>query len=330
MTPDLSRLRSSFSLSSFARAASLVALLAAAPGLARAESAAPKPEAAKSDAAKSDAAKSETAKPVSDATVLATVNGEAITEKDLRIAADDLGPSLPQQLQGKARDAYLLDFLIDGALVAQKAKAEGLDKTQDFADRLAYQHEKLLMETMLGQVTRAAVTEAAIKKTYDEAIKAQKPEEEVHARHILVPTEEEAKAVLKRLKGGEDFAKVAKEVSKDPGAEGGDLGWFSKDKMVPEFADAAFKLQKPGDLSEPVKSSFGWHVIKLEGKREKPLPTLDEVRDQVSRYVAQKAQSDLVVGLRKDAKIERAPGAPTVPAPAAEPNDDKAPEAEKK
>ncbi len=104
--------------------------------------------------------------------------------------------------------------------------------------------------------------------------------------------------MIKRLKAGEDFAKVAKEVSKDTGSDGGDLGWFTKDKMVPEFAEAAFKLE-PGTISEPVKSPFGWHVIEVEGKREKTFPPFDEVKDQVSRYVVQKAQSELVTELRK-------------------------------
>ncbi|VFU09860.1 peptidylprolyl isomerase [Methylocella tundrae] len=244
--------------------------------------------------------------------VLATVNGQPITDEDLKIATEDLGPSLPAQVTGKAREAYLLDFLIDGMLVAQKAQAEKLDKTKEFADKLAYYHEKLLMETLLGQVAKTALTDEALKKTYDDAAKAQKPETEIHARHILVATDDDAKAVIKRLKAGEDFAKVAKEVSKDKGSDGGDLGWFTKDKMVPEFAEAAFKLE-PGQLSEPVKSPFGWHVIEVEGKREKPFPSFDEVKEQVSRYVVQKAQSELVAELRKGAKIERTEAAPTDP-----------------
>ena len=120
-----------------------------------------------------------------------------------------------------------------------------------------------------------------------------------------MPTEEEAKKALERVKGGEDFAKVATELSKDPGSKGGDLGWFTKDRMVPEFADAAFKLEKPGDISEPVKSKFGWHVIKLEEKRTKEFPKLDQVRDQVVRYIMQKAEGEEVVKLREAAKIER-------------------------
>jgi peptidyl-prolyl cis-trans isomerase C len=245
--------------------------------------------------------------------VLATVNGQQITDEDLKIATEELGSSLPAQLQGKARENYLLDFLIDGALVAQKAQAEQLDKTKDFADKVAYYHEKLLMEALLGKVAKTALTDEAMKKTYDDAKAAQKPETEIHARHILVATDADAAAVIKRLKSGEDFAKVAKEVSKDTGSDGGDLGWFTKDKMVPEFADAAFKLE-PGQLSEPVKSPFGWHVIEVEGKREKPFPTFDEVKDQVSRYVVQKAQSELVAQLRKDAKIERAEPEPSADA----------------
>jgi peptidyl-prolyl cis-trans isomerase C len=243
------------------------------------------------------------------AKVLATVNGHEITDQDLKIATDDLGPSLPAQLEGKAREAYLLDFLIDGVLVAQKAEADKLDQTPDFAKKLAYYHEKLLMETLLGQVAKAALTDSALKTTYDEAAKAQKPETEIHARHILVATDADAQAVIKRLKAGEDFAKVAKEVSKDSGSEGGDLGWFTKDRMVPEFAEAAFKLE-PGQLSEPVKSAFGWHVIELEDKRQKTFPSFDEVKEQVSRYVVQKAQTELVAELRKTAKIERTEPAP--------------------
>jgi len=256
------------------------------------------------------------------ATVLAKVNGKEITDEDLKLAAEDLGPSLPPQLDGKAREAYLLDYLIDGELVTQKALAEKLDQQPDFAKKLAYFRQKILMEDLLGKVAKDSVTEDALRKVYDEAAKAQKPETEVHARHILVPTEAEAQAALKRVKGGEDFAKVATEISKDPGSEGGDLGWFTKDRMVPEFADAAFKLQE-GQISDPVKSQFGWHIIKLEGKREKAFPSFDDVHEQIVRYIIQKAQSELIVALRKDAKIERtepAP-APAVLAPDAKPAD---------
>jgi peptidyl-prolyl cis-trans isomerase C len=264
------------------------------------------------------------------AKVLATVNGKQITDDDLKIAGEELRGSIPPQLEGKARDSYLLDFLIDGELVAQKALAEKADQTPEFARKLAYCREQLLMKSVLEQVAKTTATDAAIKAAYDEAAKAQKPETEIHARHILVATEDEAKAALKRVMGGEEFALVAKDVSKDPGAEGGDLGWFTKDRMVPEFADAAFKLDV-GQVSDPVKSPFGWHIIEIIDKREKTFPPLDQVKGQISRYVVQKAQSALVSDLRKNAKIERTepqeppatPGAgkpaspPAAPAPAA-------------
>jgi peptidyl-prolyl cis-trans isomerase C len=189
-------------------------------------------------------------------------------------------------------------------LVAQKALAEKADQTPEFAKKLAYYREKLLMETVLEQVAKTAATDAAIKATYDEAAKAQKPETEIHAQHILVATEDEAKTVWKRLKGGEEFATLAKELSKDTGSEGGDLGWFTKDRMVPEFADAAFKLEV-GQVSDPVKSPFGWHIIEILDKRQKTFPPFDQVKDQVTRYVVQKAQAALVADLRKTAKIER-------------------------
>ena len=129
------------------------------------------------------------------------------------------------------------------------------------------------MEQLLGSVGKAATTEEAERKAYDEAAKAEPPQEEIHARHILLPTEDEAKKALARVKGGEDFAKVATELSKDPSGNGGDLGWFTKDRMVPEFSDAAFKLKK-GEISEPVKTQFGWHIIQVEGTRTKSFPAL--------------------------------------------------------
>lgn len=238
------------------------------------------------------------------AKVLAKVNGVEITDEDLKLAMDDLAPGIPQQLEGKARETYVLDFLVDEQLVVQKAQADKLAESPEFAKKLAYLRDKALMEILLGNVAKAAATDAAIKATYDEAAKNQKPDTEYRAHHILVPTEDEAKKALARVKGGEDFGKVATEVSKDPGSKGGDLGWFTKDRMVPEFGDAAAKL-KPGELSEPVKTQFGWHIIKLDETRPKVFPPLDQVKDQVTRYVVQKAQSELVMKLREAAKIER-------------------------
>jgi peptidyl-prolyl cis-trans isomerase C len=130
-------------------------------------------------------------------------------------------------------------------------------------------------------------------------------EEEVRARHILVETEEEAKAILEQLKAGADFATLAKEKSKDPGgADGGDLGFFAKGQMVPEFSEVAFKMFE-GQLSNPVKSQFGWHIIKMEEKRKRPVPEYEKVKDQIEAYVGRRAQTEFVAQLREGAKIER-------------------------
>jgi peptidyl-prolyl cis-trans isomerase C len=267
-----------------------------------------------------------------DPKILAKVDGAAITEDDYNDALADIGPGLPEKLEGPEREKYVLDYLIDLRLVAKQALADKLDGTADFARRLAYYHDKLAMEGLLTNVAKSATTEEAERKAYDEAAKAQPPEPEVHARHILLPTEEEAKAALARIKAGEDFAKVATELSKDPAGDGGDLGWFTKDRMVPEFADAAFKLE-PGQVSDPVKSQFGWHIIKVEGKRTKTFPPFEQVKDQAARFVAQKAQTALITSLRDKAKIERfaeeakptEPAKPADPAPSTEPPKPKTP-----
>jgi peptidyl-prolyl cis-trans isomerase C len=254
-----------------------------------------------------------------DPKVLAKIDGAPITQDDVNDALEDIGPGLPPKLEGPARQRYVLDYLIDMKLVAKQAAADKMDATPAFARKLAYYHDKLAMEALLGDVAAKAATDEAEHKAYDAAAKAQPPVPEIHARHILLPTEAEAKAALARIKNGEDFAKVATELSKDPGGEGGDLGWFTKDRMVPEFAEAAFKLE-PGQVSEPVKTQFGWHIIKVEGKRMKTFPTFEQIKDQAARYVVQKAQSDLIAKLHEGAKIEITEPEPA-PAAAAKPGE---------
>ena len=256
-----------------------------------------------------------------DPKVLATIDGAPITEEDFNDALVDIGPGLPEKLEGPERQKYVLDYIIDLRLVAKQALADKIEGGADFARRLAYYHDKLAMESLLSSVAKSATTEDAERKAYDEAAKAQPPEPEVHARHILLPTEEEAKAALARVKAGEDFAKVATELSKDPAGDGGDLGWFTKDRMVPEFSEAAFKLKK-GEVSEPIKTQFGWHIIKVEDTRTKSFPPFEQIKDQAARYVAQKAESDAVAQLHSAAKIEffDADGKPLAPeAQAADP-----------
>lgn len=250
--------------------------------------------------------------------VVATVNGTPIRQSDLLIALEDIGSGLPPQVQGPARDEYVLSFLTDMTLLAKAAEAQKLDQSPDFQQRLAYARTKALMETLMNKEAKAAVSDEAKRKTYDEFVKSSPPEAEVHARHILVDDEAKAKEIARKAKAGEDFTKLAKENSKDSAEDGGDLGYFTKEQMVPEFAEAAFKLEK-GQISDPVKSQFGWHVIKVEDKRQRPVPTYEQVEDQVEQYLVRKAQADMVTKLRADAKIEKA-AAPAQPAsPAADP-----------
>lgn len=250
----------------------------------------------------------------SEAKTLAKVNNSEITDQDLAIATEDLGSGLPQDGDEAERRAYLLDYLIDLKLVARKAEADKLNNSDDYKRHVEYYKDKVLMETLFTALAQEAAKDDALHKVYDEAAKPQKPEVEVKARHILVASKEEALAALKRVKAGEDFAKVADEISKDPGSKGGDLGWFTKEKMVAEFANAAFAMKK-GDISEPVQTQFGWHVIKVEDQRDKVFPSFDAVKDQIARYVVQKAQADLITKLREEAKIERLES-PAKPAPA--------------
>lgn len=236
--------------------------------------------------------------------VIARVNGVDIKQSDLALAEEDVGADM-QAASPEAKREHLISYLADIIMVTQAADKKNLADNPDFKRRLAFLRSKLLMGYELQEEAKTALTDEALKQTYDEAVKSMSGQEEVRARHILVEGEDEAKTIIEQLKGGADFAKLAKEKSKDPGAaEGGDLGYFTKDQMVPEFADVAFKMY-PGQLSNPVKTQFGWHVIKVEDKRIKQPPEFEKVKDQIEAYLARKAQSDFIAKLRQSAKVER-------------------------
>ena len=258
--------------------------------------------------------------------VLAKVNGAEIRQSDVTLAEEELGPSLAQ-MNPATRKANVLSFLIDMKIVARAAEQKKIADQADFKRKLAFARDRLLMDNLLAAEGNAALTDAAMKKVYDDAAKKIADEQEVHARHILVATEEEAKAVKAELDKGADFAKLAKEKSKDPGAsDGGDLGFFTKEQMVPEFSKVAFALE-PGRISDPVKTQFGWHIIKVEEKRNRKPPEFDKVKPQIEQYVTRKAQADYVAKLREAAKVERLdqPAAPATPAPATPAAKDAAP-----
>jgi peptidyl-prolyl cis-trans isomerase C len=249
--------------------------------------------------------------------LLARVNGVEIHQSDLAIAEEDVGQNLPQGGEDAKRD-YLVSYLSDMILLAQAAEERRLQDDPDFKRRAALARNKMLMEALLQNEGKKSLTDQALHAVYDDAVKQMGGEEEVHARHILFrvanPTDEKAskeaedkvKAVIERIKKGEDFAKLANELTEDPSGrkDGGDLGYFTKDQMVPEFSTVAFKLDK-GSISDPIKTQFGWHVLKVEDKRKRQPPEYDKVKPQLETFVERKAQMELVNKLRADAKIER-------------------------
>lgn len=287
--------------------ASLLAL-GAAPGLAQGPAAAP-------PAAAPPAAAGAESNPV-----LARVDGQDLRASDVLDAAADLLPDeiraappvvvigmLPPDMMRQLTDRAVTEraFLI----AARKA---GLDKDPDVARRIRRAEEQELQQALLTRELAALVTDAAVRERFDRDNAGRQGEEEVHARHVLVRTETEARQVLAEVqRPGADFAAIAKQRSIDPGAQnGGDLGFFKKGDMVPEFANAAFALQ-PGQISSaPVRSQFGWHIIKVEARRTAPPANFDEVKETLRRQMMEEQVAAVVNRVRGQANIERLDQAP--------------------
>ncbi len=241
-----------------------------------------------------------------DNTVVARVNGIEIKRSDVNRELAALPPQL-QQIPLEQIYPQLLERMIDTRLLLAEAKAQKVSDTADYKERVARAEERIMSDVVLRQKVKPQITDAKVKAAYDNVISKQKPEEEVRARHILVKTEEEAKAIIEQLNKGGDFAKLAGEKSTDKGSavQGGDLGYFTQAAMVPAFAKAAFAM-KVGDVSKaPVKTDFGFHIIKLEDRRKaQPVP-MEKVRPQIEAQLAEQAANEYVDSLRKSAKIER-------------------------
>ena len=265
--------------------------------------------------------------------VVAKVNGTEILQSDLALAEEDVGQNIPAGTPEAKRD-WLINYVADMHILAKYTEAHKVPDTADFKQPLAFLRDKALMDLVLRDTGKAAVTNEAMRSVYDEAVKQMADEQEVHARHILFrvadandqnaskAAEDKAKAALAQNQEGEDFATVAKALTDDPPGkqDGGDLGYFTKDQMVPEFSEVAFKLDK-GQVSEPIKTAFGWHIVKIEDKRKRAAPEFDQVKDQIETFVTRKAQIDLLNKLRAEAKIERLDKAaePASPAPSDKP-----------
>lgn len=237
--------------------------------------------------------------------VLAKVDGQPITEKDVAAASGALASQLAQ-LPEDARKRAVVDRLIDMRIISNAAAKSGLDQSDAFKARMDQVRTQLLVNEFVKAKVETAITEEAIKARYDKDVKSFDPPEEMRARHILVKEEAEAKAIIAELAKGGDFAKIAEAKSQDPGsgAQGGDLGYFGSGDMVPEFEKAAAALKVGETTKEPVKSQFGFHVIKLEDKRKQPVPGLDEVRDQVRQALVGETFTKMLEDMKKAAKVE--------------------------
>ena len=236
--------------------------------------------------------------------VVATINGKPITDADLAVADSEIGSDMGSMPADQKRMS-LVEFLIDNQLFAEAAEESKLDEGPAFESRLAYLKRRALRELYFDKIIKGSVSDADARKLYDEQVQKLKPEEEAQASHILVATEAEAKDLKEKLKNGGDFAALAKEHSKDPGSKdtGGDLGFFTRGQMVPQFEEVVFSMNK-GDVSDPVQTQFGWHIIKLVDKRTKAPPAFEVVKDRILQSMLLQKASTTAVDLRSKAKIE--------------------------
>ncbi len=245
-----------------------------------------------------------TAAVAADDTVVAKVNGAVITEGDMKAAKAEIGQQIAQ-MPPPAQRRVLIEFLIENQLVAGSDKGKSISDSDLYKTRLEYSRRRILRDIYFEKNVRDAVTDKDIKAFYDKEVAKIPATEEIQAAHILVKEEEKAKELYEKLVHDGDFAELAKANSIDPGskARGGDLGYFAKGQMVPAFEKAAFAL-KEGEISEPVKSRFGWHIIKLTDRRKKEPPKLEQLSDRIKQVLIRQKAKDVVEKLRADAKIE--------------------------
>lgn len=237
-------------------------------------------------------------------TVLATVNGYEITEDEALMASQDFAEQL-QQVPAEQRRAVIVDALIDLHLLAMAAEEQDLDESEEFERRMAYQRARTLRTSYLVEVIAADVNEEVLQEAYDEAVADFEPTEERKARHILVESAEDAANVIEELDGGADFAELAAERSTGPSAaNGGDLGWFGRGRMVPAFEDAAFSLEVGSYSSEPVETQFGFHVLIVEETRETEAPAFEELAPQIQQGLLQQRFVETIDGLREAAEVD--------------------------
>lgn len=235
--------------------------------------------------------------------VVVKVNGHDITASEVQLAAEDIVPQLGE-LPPKLRYPFIVEYLMERHLLAQAAVKAGTADTEEYKKRLAFYQAKALRDAYFSAVIKPKVTDDMVKTAYDKEASKVTTAERVRARHILVASEKEANDVLARLQKGEKFEAVAKQVSLDGSKDyGGDLGYFTAEEMVPAFSKAAFAL-KPGEISKPVKTNYGWHIIKLEDRKPGGAQPFEQVQSGIRAILLRQEVQKAVAELRKTAQIE--------------------------
>ena len=237
--------------------------------------------------------------------VVARVDGTDIRLSDVQEALQGL-PAEYRNMPPKMLFPAVLDQLVDRKAVALMARKEGLDKEPAVQRAMERAQEEALQSALFHRDIGPQITDQAVHARYDRDVAGKTGEVEVRARHILVANEADAVAIIAELKKGGDFAAIAKARSSDPAAaQGGDLGWFKKADMLPEFSDVAFAL-KPGQIADkPVQTRYGWHVIQVEERRTAPPATYEEARDGLRNQMIQEGVQKLLASARASVKVEK-------------------------
>ena len=236
--------------------------------------------------------------------VVARVNGKTITEADMKLAEAEIGSDVGT-LPEPTKRRVLVEFLIENQLFADAAEGQNLASGAAFNERLQYWRRRALRDAYFDTTVRNTINEAEARKLYEGMVGAAKPEEEVSARHILVESKDKARDLYEKLAHGSDFAQLAKEHSKDPGSkdQGGQLGLFTRGQMVPQFEEAAFKLGK-GEVGEPFQSQFGWHIVRVDDRRQRPVPRFEAIKERMVADMIHKKAQQIAGDLRGKAQIE--------------------------
>ena len=236
--------------------------------------------------------------------VIAKVNGKMITDTDMKLAEAEIGSDLGS-LPAATKRRVLIEFLIENQLFADAAEGQNLGTDQSFDERMQYWRRRALRDAYFDRSVRATISDADAKNFYNSQLGALKADEEVRARHILVDSRDKAREVYEKLAHGSDFAQLAKEYSKDPGSkdQGGELGFFGRGQMVPQFEEAAFRLKK-GEIGEPFESQFGWHIVRIDDRRQRAAPAFEAVKERVVASMIHKRAQQVAADLRRKAQIE--------------------------